>query len=197
MSRRQELIDLLRNQDAPIQVYQAIVISIDARWNQCTVRLLPSDLEVEGVAMVAEEDAGSWLCVTPKIDSLVLVGCVYNQVSQMYLVQCGEPDSIEILIEKSKVNIDKDRISLVNNNASVTLDQEKTVVSQGNLSIELKGGKVRIKNDQTDLKTLFDDLSTLLQNFKVVTAQGPSTALFPDTLAALTQFKTKYPLLLS
>lgn len=179
MDNKQRLLDLFLNPEIPVQVYRALVISIDG-FNQCTVELLPSRLLVEGVVMVAEEDAGDWVKMVPKVDSLVLVGCVENQLSNMYLVQCGEVESGQVLIGKTEINFDKDKVS----------------VSQDALSLQLSGNRIKVENSSTSLKTLFDDLSTLLQNFKVVTAQGPSTALFPDTLAALTQFKAKYPLLL-
>lgn len=178
-NNKQRLLDLFLNPEIPIQVFRALVVSIDG-FNRCTVELLPSRLSVEGVCIVAEEDAGDWVKMVPKVDSIVLVGCIENQISDMYLLQAGEVESGQILIGKTEIAFDKDRVQ----------------VSQDKVKLQLSGNKLKVDNGSASLKEVFDDLSALLQNFKVITSQGPSTALFPDTLTALTKFKAKYPLLL-
>lgn len=195
--KRQDLIDAIFNKESPIILLRAVVLSVDQNYRTCAVKLFGSEMEVEDVALTAEEDAGEWGFLSPKIDSVVVIGCINNDLSNAVIVQFGEVEAGEILCGDTKINFDKELVSLVNKNSSVILDSNKATLTQGNTVVELSGGKVSVKNDQTSLKGLFDDLSTLIQNLKVITAQGPSTALFPDTLAALTQFKTKYPLLLS
>jgi hypothetical protein len=195
-TKRQQLLELFLNQSAPIQVYRASVVSIET-GNRCTVKLFGSDLVVSDVTLIAEEDAGQWFCVTPKIGSIVLVGAVNNQVSDMYLVQYGEVEKIDILIAETALKFGKDSISIKTSNSSVFLDQDKITVTQGKTVVELTAGKVTIKNEEVSLKSIFDDLSNLIQNLKVVTSTGPSTALFADTIASLAAFKLKYPKLLS
>lgn len=131
--------------------------------------------------MVAEEDAEGWVMIEPAKDTLVLVGCIENQLSNMYLLQCGAVSKIKVLIGDTLINADKDAVS----------------VQQGKLILEMEEGLFKVSNDKTSLKGLFDDLTSILQNFKVVTSQGPSTALFADTLTAVSNFKTKYPKLLA
>ncbi len=189
------LLDAILNRDAPIQVSRAIVKSVSGLF--CTVTLLPDDLEVENVSLVAEEDAGAWFYVVPAVDSVVLVGCIENEISNTFLVQAGEVDAIELVIGKTQIKANKDKVGIVQDQTGIELSGGQVKIKSSSTTIELTDGKIKVSNDSTSLKGLFDDLSSLIQNLKVVTAQGPSTALTPDTLAALTQFKAKYPLLLS
>ncbi|TKT89469.1 hypothetical protein [Dyadobacter frigoris] len=195
-NKRQQLLDLFLNPKSAIQVYRAVVKSIDDH-NRCTVTLFGSDLEVDNVTLVAEEDGSEWIKLRPRVGSVVLVGAVNNEVSDMYLVQYGELDGGEILCGNTLINFDKDQVNLVNGSSSVALSASEISISQDQTEISLSNNLVSITNGSVTLKELFDDLTSLLQNFKVVTAQGPSTALFPDTLASLTALKSKYPLLLS
>lgn len=194
-SDRQAVIDGILNRPGSFQVFRAVVESIEPN-NTCTVRLLNSDLVVDLVSLVAEEDAAEWIKVSPRIGSIVLVGCVENEVADLYLVQPGEIDGGEISVGETRISWDKESVNLVNASSSIALNQNSASITQDTIKIELLGGKVDISNGSASLKDLFDDLGSLLQNFKVVTAQGPSTALFPDTLTAVTAFKTKYLLLL-
>lgn len=186
----------MRNRPSPVQVYRAVIKSIEAN-NTCTVELLNSDLIVDQVSLVAEEDAGEWIKIKPRVGSIVLVGCVENEIGDLYLVQPGEIDGGEILIGDTLINFDKDSINLVNDQSTVAISQGSVSITQERAEINLQEGKVSIKNDAVSLADLFEDLGALLTSFKVVTAQGPSTALFPDTLASVEAFKLKYPQLLS
>lgn len=192
---RQALLDQILNPEIPIQVYRAVVLSVQEN-RTCTVELLSSGMEVDQVRLVAEEDAGQWAFLTPLIGSIVLVGCTDNAVTDLFLVQYGEIDSGEILIGDTRIGFNKDSINIANSKTTIALNQNSASISQDTVKIELLGGKIDISNGSTSLKELFDDLGSLLTSFKVVTAQGPSTALFADTLVAVTDFKLKYPLLL-
>lgn len=69
---------------------------------------------------------------------------------------------------------------------------------QGDVELEIKtDNKVKIKNGQTSLKEVFQSLKDLLVNFKVITQQGPNTALDPGTITALTQFEIQFKQLLN
>lgn len=195
MNKRQQLLDAILNRDVPVQVSRAIVKSVKGKF--CTVALLPDELEIENVSLVAEEDAETWFYAVPAVDSLVLVGCIENEISNMFLIQAGEIAAIELVIDKTKISAKKDAVGIVQDETAIQLTGGQVKIKSSSTTIELTGSKVKIANESTSLKGLFDDLSTLIQNLKVVTAQGPSTALFPDTLAALTQFKAKYPQLLA
>ncbi len=195
MSKRQALLDAIFNREDSVQVYQAEVISVEG--DTCTVKLIPSGLEVDEVKLHADPGNANKVVLYPKKGSTVLVGCIENIVANLYIAQVSEITGFDLLIGKTALAGDENNMLMQTEKGSVFMQPEKLTITQGQTNVELSGGKVSIKNDQTSLKGLFDDLSTLIQNLKVVTAQGPSTALFPDTLAALTQFKTKYPLLLS
>jgi hypothetical protein len=99
--------------------------------------------------------------------------------------------------DKTLFAFDKDEFKMGKENSAISFGDDQVLLEQGGMSIELANQKVNIKNDVVSLKELFNDLANLIQNLKVITPTGPSTALFPDTLVSLAAFKAKYPLLLS
>jgi hypothetical protein len=195
VSARQEIIDAFLNKPALVQLYRAEVVDVSGNW--CTVRLLHSDLEVEGVSLVGEEDAGDRLVLQPKKGSLVLVGRVENDLGMLYVAQCGEIDGGTIEIGKTKITFDKSSVVIANNKSTVTLTDSKAVLNQGDTSLELANKKVKVTNGTVSLKTLFDDLTTLLNTLIVITPAGPSTALGPNSITAVASLKTKVSQLLS
>lgn len=81
----------------------------------------------------------------------------------------------------------------------IKIDQLKKVeYSQGGLVIlcDSTDGKVQIKNDQVSLLEIMKDLKTLISQITVSTPNGPSGTPLPPTIAALTQFETKFNQLL-
>lgn len=192
---RQQFLDKFLNNDNPVQVYPAEVVAVNSQT--CTVRLLASGLEVEDVRLWADVDATDIARFVPRIGSTVLVGCVENDVANLYVAQFAEVDGFDLTIGKMRVSVDESRVLVMADKNAVSVDERTVEIQQAGTKIELQGGKVSITNGAVSLKDVFDDLSSLIQNLKVITAQGPSTALFPDTIVALTAFKAKYPLLLS
>lgn len=75
---------------------------------------------------------------------------------------------------------------------------EKIIYKQDGLEITVDAtdGKVSVKNNAVSLKGLFQSLTDLLKQFKVMTPSGVSTALVPDTLAAVVQFEADFKQLL-
>lgn len=177
MNNKQRIADLIFNQDIPVQGYRAIVESVQG--DTCTVKLFGSDLLVDDVSLIADIQIEG-IRVIPSIGSVILVGCVDNQISDLFVLQYSSVDSFEVKIGETEIYGDKNTVSL----------------KQGDSIVELSSEKILVKNNVVSLKDLFGDLVDVIQNLKVITAQGPSTSLMPDTIAALTSFKTKYPQLL-
>ncbi len=178
-----------------MQVYPAEVLSLSGQT--CTVRLLASGLEVEGVRLKAEVDAKDYCVLYPKEGSMVLVGCIENDVANLFVAQFAETHGFDLIVGDLTISGDKTGMFAKAQNCEVEVNTDKVTIKQSAMTVELQGGKVSITNGAVSLKDVFDDLSSLIQNLKVITVQGPSTALFPDTIVALTAFKAKYPLLLS
>lgn len=195
MKNKQQLADLIFNKDAPVQVYPAEVLSVSGR--SCTVRLLASGLEVEGVRLVADVDSQKHLLLTPSVGSTVLVGCIENDVANLYVAQFSEVDKAEMVIGDSRVWIQDGRLLALSKYCTLNISDNALLIEQSDMKIQLQGGQVSITNGAVSLKDLFSDLTTLLNTFIVLTPAGPSTALGPNSIAALTQLTAKVNQLLS
>jgi hypothetical protein len=76
----------------------------------------------------------------------------------------------------------------------IKVDQiARFVYKQNGLEIlvDSNDGKVSIKNDTSDFKTILVDLATLLKQLKVFTPVGPSGNPLPDSILAIEQFENK------
>lgn len=171
MSSWQEILEHLKNKPASVQVYPATVKSVEGET--CTVLVNHADLEVAGVRLLADPVAGQML--TPAVDSIVLVGCIENDLGNLFVCQYSQ-------LEKASIEI---------SDTSIYIDKEKVELKRGNVKVALGQSQLAITNGQESLKSLFTDLVSLLQTFIVLTAQGPSTGLDPGTITKLTQLITK------
>lgn len=128
--------------------------------------VLPSGLEVEDVRLNSVADGETYIVVIPRIGS-------------------------EVLLLSSDGTVDNFSVIKVNRASRVLYKDE-------GLEVELDGEsqKVQIKNDSTSLKDLFQDLSTLLKNFKVFTPSGPSGTPLPTIITSLNNFEIKFKSLL-
>jgi hypothetical protein len=194
VSSKEIVFGAFLNQPIPAQLYRAVVLSVSGLF--CAVRLIHSDLEVEDVALVAEEDGTDLVIIRPKVDSLVIVGCIENDISSMYVARCGDIESVSIRIGDTQIELDKSACSLIQGKSKVLLDKNKAVLSQSDTTVELQGQKVSITNGTLTLKGLFDELATVINSLIVLTPSGPSTGLSPTSITAITSFKTKVAQLL-
>lgn len=64
------------------------------------------------------------------------------------------------------------------------------------MKLDGKDGKLILKNSETNLFDLMNDISTIIKQLKVYTATGPSGNPLPDTIARVTQFETNFKNLL-
>ncbi|WP_080058983.1 hypothetical protein [Spirosoma aerolatum] len=181
---------------APIQVWPATVKSIQG--TNCTVDILNTDLiDVDEVNLRADDEATEGVLIVPRVGSLVYVGAVENAVDNLFVCQVSEVDRVEVKIGNSLVTIDKDQVKAVRDKCELTLS-DKATLKQDQTTIELSSGKVKINNSATSLKSVLDDLTSLLQNFTVTcAAPGSPSAPFPATITQVTQLSTKINQLLS
>lgn len=194
MSKQQELLSKILNPRPTIQVWEAVVISVQT--DTCTVKILESDLEVQDVRLIAEIGGTPGLLITPKADSIVLVGCIQNEVADLFVLQYTEIDALKFTKNDVEISADKDAVTVKNSQSEVSIFSNSVSIKQGQTEVTLSGEKVDIKNAGGSLKGLFSDLITLLNSFSVITSTGPSAGLNPATTALLTQLSTKVNLLL-
>lgn len=194
MSKQRELLDKILNPRPSIQVWEAVVVSVQA--DTCKVKVLASDLEVEDVRLMAEIGGTTGLILTPKVGSTVLVGCIQNEIADLYVVQYTEIDALKFVQGNTTIEADKDTVMLKNAQSEVRIVSNAVSIKQGQTEVGLSGEKVDIKNAGGSLRAIFGDLIVLLNSFSVVTSTGPSAGLNPATTALLTQLNAKVNLLL-
>lgn len=194
MNQKRVILDKILNPPTSVQVWVAQVTAVDGL--SCTVSLLASDLIIEDVRLVADADAESYLVVKPKVGSTVLVGMVDNQITDLYVIQVSEVQSLEYKQGNTLVSVNADTVSLKNSQTEILLKSDTATLKQAQSEVTLTGGKVAIKNAGVNLKDLFSDLITLLNSFSVITSTGPSAGLNPATTALVSQLQVKVNTLL-
>lgn len=73
-----------------------------------------------------------------------------------------------------------------------TSELDRVVVEVDDVVLDINDKGMEMKKGNVSLRSLLEDLSALLKQFKVTTPSGPSTAILPDTMAAITDFETKF-----
>lgn len=171
------------------QVFAATVLSIEG--STCTVRALESDVEMDDVRLKAtSNDDEQALLIVPKAGSLVLVGMVNDDATDLYLVRCDAIDKLALQIGNVKVFVTGETVSVTRGPVEVTIG-EKVELKQGEVKMSLDS-KVGIEANGVSLKALFEDLSSLLTTAKVLVTTPNTPAVFdPATLTKVTQLKTK------
>lgn len=123
---------------------------------------LSDGFEVSDVRLKATTDGNDHLLVVPKIGSTVLM---------------------------ISTDLTVDNLTVIKSDQS-----SKMIFNENGLTVEIDStdGKVKIKNAETSLFDIMQDLSTLLKQLKVYTPAGPSGTPLPDSIMAIQQFETKF-----
>lgn len=123
---------------------------------------LSDGFEVSDVRLKATTDGNDHLVVIPKIGSTVLMISTDLSIDNLTVIKCDQAS--------------------------------KVVFNENGLNVEIDSsdGKVKIKNAETSLFDIMQDLSTLLKQLKVYTPAGPSGNPLPDSITAIQQFETNF-----
>ena len=75
---------------------------------------------------------------------------------------------------------------------------EKIIYNENGLKVEIDStdGKIKVQNNTTSLKDLFQQITDILKTLKVFTPAGPSGTPLPDSMAKIIQFETKFKTIL-
>ncbi|PWN62312.1 hypothetical protein [Chryseobacterium oncorhynchi] len=123
---------------------------------------LSDGFKVSDVRLKATTDGNDHLLVVPKIGSTVLMISTDTTIDNLTVIKCDQAEKITF------------------NENSLTVKIDST------------DGKVQIKNEETSLFDIMQDLSTLLKQLKVYTPSGPSGTPLPDSMTAINEFETKF-----
>ena len=139
---------------------------VDVQDETCTIKL-PGGLKLTDVKLSATVDESeNYYKVSPKTGTKVLV-----------ISLTGDPDNLTV------IKVDQADVIEFNQNGL-------------NVKFDSSDKKVLIANDSVNLKDLFDDLKTLLTQFQVYTAVGPSGTPLPSTILLLEELDVKVNTLL-
>ncbi|WP_234111468.1 hypothetical protein [Chryseobacterium sp. R2A-55] len=128
--------------------------------------LLPGGLEIPGVLLKATQDGEDNLLIMPKIGSTVLMLSTDGTIGNMTVIKCDVA--------------------------------EKIIFNENGLQVEIDStdGKVKIENEETSLKDLFQQLTDILQQLKVYTPAGPSGTPLPDSIIRINNFENDFKTIL-
>lgn len=139
---------------------------VSVQEQTCTVRL-HSGLELSDIRLKATVDEGkNYLLLKPKVESEVILLSQTGNLSGLMIIKINEVEQLEYKQDGLEFLMDS------------------------------SDKKIKLKNENTSLFTLFNDLSVLLRGLKVYTATGPSGLPLPDTITKIDQFEQKFKQLL-
>lgn len=123
-------------------------------------------LELSDVRLKTTADGKDNLLVIPKIGSRVLLLSTDGSVDNLTVIKCDSAS----------------KIIFNENGLEVEIDSET--------------GKVKLKNNTTSLKELFDQLTDILKTLKVYTPAGPSGTALPESITKINLFETDFKTIL-
>lgn len=167
MDKYRKFVEVLRKGVAEGKQLPVMVAEVvSVQEESCTVKL-GGDLELEDVRLKATINGNTdYLILKPKPGSKVLIGSLSGDLKDLCVLKADEVTHIDYK----------------ENGLELHLDSEQK--------------KLQLKNETVSLKEIFEDLKSTLDNFMVLTSQGPSAGLDPLTIADLIAFETKFKQLL-
>lgn len=128
-------------------------------------------IEIDGlllsdIRLKASADGTDNLLIIPKIGSRVLMLSSDGTIDNLTVIKCDAAS----------------KIIFNENGLQVEIDSE--------------AGKVKIENEETSLKTLFEQLTDILKTLKVFTPVGPSGNPLPDSIVKIEQFENDFKTIL-
>ena len=142
------------------EVYAKVceVLEIDQDEKSVNVKPVDDTAEIYNVRLQAESETGG-LVLFPKVGSMVLV--VFINKNNAAVVNTSEIEKLELVIEKSELQIDKDKFLFKREQVQLEVDQEGFL----------------LKKENETLKKLMADLITAIKALKFTTNNGPTINL--------------------
>lgn len=142
------------------EVYAKVCEVLEIDQDEKTVNVKPIDdtAEIYNVRLQAESETGG-LVLFPKVGSMVLV--VFINKNNAAVVNTSEIEKLELVIENSELQIDKDKFLFKREQVQLEVDQEGFL----------------LKKENETLKKLMADLITAIKALKFTTNNGPTINL--------------------
>lgn len=128
--------------------------------------LLIDDFEISDIRLKATADGQDNFLIIPKVGTRVLMLSTDGTIGNLTVI---------------KIDV-----------------AEKIFYNENGLYVEIDSttGKVKLENEETSIKSLFQQLVDLLKTLKVYTSVGPSGIPLPDSMNKIIQFETDFKTLL-
>ena len=128
--------------------------------------LLIDDFEISDIRLKATADGQDNFLIIPKVGTRVLMLSTDGTIGNLTVI---------------KIDV-----------------AEKIFYNENGLYVEIDSttGKVKLQNEETSIKSLFQQLVDMLKTLKVYTPVGPSGIPLPDSMNKIIQFETDFKTLL-
>lgn len=142
------------------EVYAKVceVLKVDEVEKTVNVKPVDATAPIYNVRLQAESETGG-LVLFPKVGSMVLV--VFINKNNAAVVNTSEIEKLELVIENSELQIDKDKFLFKREQVQLQVDQEGFL----------------LKKENETLKKLIADLITAIKALKFTTNNGPTINL--------------------
>lgn len=152
------------------------VDSVDTSKYQCDLTPVDGSAPIKAARLTAKESVNNTMLLVPKVGSFVIAGQISR--TDTWVAMCDEVDDI-IVMNHAKITIQNETDVEIINKGNVT------IANEGDVEINA-GGKAVLKNAQTSVKSILNDLIDDLINAVIATPAGPGN-FDPSTVAKFNQ----------
>lgn len=125
------------SKDSQIKNIVAGVVK-EVNGNNCDVQIEGGPLLYDVRLQAIENAVSSFIRITPKLDSVVLVGVIENMEAEAAVMQCSEIDEVEIMIGAKTYKINSEG-HLIKGGADTLLDALKLLIEAVQVIVVLQG----------------------------------------------------------
>lgn len=176
----------------PAAIIPAVVKSINE--DESTISVVFSDeVMIDDVRLRSVVKTGNKIVWLPKLESVVLVGCIENSDEYVCLAM-EEVDKVLYVVDNTKVETSANGHLIQVNNTRVETTDGSCLLQKNNTKIEVSDNGILVEKNNETLKTIIDDLLNAIMQLTVNTNVGPSS--IPINMVDFQNIKTRVDQLL-
>lgn len=171
----------------PMMVFSVVITEVDTEQNTCIGR------DIDGVEhreinlnSFREGNFTPGITVYPKKNAEAYVGCINNDIDNLFLIQTSDIDTIKI--HTGKIELSSGDVELEGSNLKINIENN-TIINDGE-----NGGLIKYEELKKELNTQKELVQSLLEIFTSVRAVTPmdgGLGLWNSIMIAATQVNAK------
>jgi len=171
----------------PAAIIPAVVKTVNEDDNTIAV-VFSDEVQIDDVRLRSVVKSGNKTVRFPKVESVVLVGCIENS-DEYVCIAMEEVDKVLYVIDNTKVETTADGHLIQVNNTKIETTDESCLIQKNNTKVEVSDDGILVEKGSESLKKILDDLLNAINQLTVNTNVGPSSV--PINLTAFQSIKAR------